>query len=67
MRRSLVVFDLDGTLVDSVRDLAEAANELVVALGGAPLSVGSVAGMVGDGAGMLVRRALRAAGVDADP
>jgi phosphoglycolate phosphatase len=67
MRRSLVVFDLDGTLVDSVRDLAESANELVVALGGTPLSVRSVAGMVGDGAGMLVRRALSASGVDADP
>jgi phosphoglycolate phosphatase len=65
-RRSLVVFDLDGTLVDSVRDLAESANELVEALGGSPLGVDSVARMVGDGAGMLVRRALSAAGVEVD-
>lgn len=60
----LVVFDLDGTLVDSKRDLAEAANALIVELGGAPLSEDSVAGMVGEGAALLVRRALAASGLD---
>jgi phosphoglycolate phosphatase len=62
----LLVFDLDGTLIDSVKDLAEAASELVVTLGGQPLDVTEVGGMVGDGAAMLVRRALSAAGLDAD-
>jgi phosphoglycolate phosphatase len=59
----LVVFDLDGTLVDSRRDLADAANALIVEHGGAPLPVEDVAGMVGEGAALLVRRALTAAGI----
>ena len=59
----LVVFDLDGTLVDSRRDLADSANALIAEHGGVPLDVDRVAGMVGEGAALLVRRALAAAGV----
>jgi len=59
----LVVFDLDGTLIDSRRDLADAANALIVERGGAPLPVDAIASMVGEGAALLVRRALRAASV----
>lgn len=61
-----LVFDLDGTLVDSVGDLAAAATELVTSLGGRPLAPVEVGLMVGDGAGLLVRRALAAAGLDPD-
>jgi phosphoglycolate phosphatase len=61
-----IAFDLDGTLVDSVRDLAASATELVTALGGRPLNEGEVAMMVGEGAGILVRRALAAAGLPPD-
>jgi phosphoglycolate phosphatase len=61
--RRLIAFDLDGTLVDSRRDLADSANELIVELGGSPLTEDAIAGMVGEGAAMLVRRALRAARV----
>jgi phosphoglycolate phosphatase len=61
--RRLTVFDLDGTLVDSRRDLADSANELIVELGGAPLTEEAVGRMVGEGAATLVRRALAAAGV----
>jgi phosphoglycolate phosphatase len=57
----LIVFDLDGTLIDSRRDLADSANALIVERGGRPLPVDVIAGMVGDGAAMLVRRALDAA------
>jgi phosphoglycolate phosphatase len=57
----LVVFDLDGTLIDSRRDLADAANALIVERGGQPLPVEAIAAMVGEGAPLLVRRALRAA------
>jgi len=63
----LVVFDLDGTLVDSARDLADSANALIAELGGRPLSVEAVTGMVGNGAATLVRRALDAAGIGAHP
>lgn len=62
----LLVFDLDGTLIDSRRDLADAANALIAEHGGSPLAVDAVAGMVGEGAALLVRRALRAAGVSLD-
>ena len=62
----LIVFDLDGTLVDSRRDLANAANALITELGGAKLAEATVAAMVGEGAAVLVRRALGAAGLDAD-
>jgi len=59
-----IVFDLDGTLVDSARDLAAAASELVEAYGGSPLDVATVVPMVGDGAPVLVERALAHAGLD---
>jgi phosphoglycolate phosphatase len=62
----LIVFDLDGTLIDSRQDLADAANALIVERGGAPLPVGQVTGMVGEGAALLVRRALTAAGLTPD-
>lgn len=56
----VVVFDLDGTLVDSRRDLAEAANRLIREHGGEPLSLEQVVGMVGEGVRILVERVLRA-------
>jgi phosphoglycolate phosphatase len=62
----MVVFDLDGTLIDSVGDLAGAASELVTVLGGRPLNRSEVAAMVGDGAAALVRRALDASGLTPD-
>jgi phosphoglycolate phosphatase len=60
----LFVFDLDGTLIDSRRDLADAANALIAERGGRPLPVDAVARMVGEGAAVLVRRALSAAALD---
>lgn len=61
---SLIAFDLDGTLIDSHRDLAESANQLILELGGVPLAVEAIGGMVGEGAALLVKRALGAAGLD---
>ena len=46
----LIVFDLDGTLVDSRQDIAESANALLVACGAAPMPEERSARMVGDGA-----------------
>ena len=59
----LIAFDLDGTLIDSRRDLADSANQLIVELGGVPRPEEAVGRMVGDGARVLVERALEAAGV----
>ena len=61
----LAVFDLDGTLIDSRRDLADSANELLAAYGAPPLDTDEIAAMVGCGAATLVRRVLAASGVDA--
>jgi phosphoglycolate phosphatase len=63
----LYVFDLDGTLVDSLRDLSDTVNELLVSCGGAPLDTDAVGRMVGEGAGTLVTRAFAAAAVDKPP
>jgi phosphoglycolate phosphatase len=65
--RTLIAFDLDGTLIDSRRDLAAAANALIVELGGAALSEEAIGRMVGEGATLLVRRALDAAGLGDRP
>lgn len=62
----LVVFDLDGTLLDSRRDLADAANAMVRELGGQPLPEEAIGDMVGEGAALLVQRALAAAGLSPD-
>ncbi|HZP48519.1 MAG TPA: HAD-IA family hydrolase [Vicinamibacterales bacterium] len=59
----LYVFDLDGTLVDSRRDLADSANELLGASGVAPLSEEHVGRLVGDGAATLVARVFAARAV----
>jgi phosphoglycolate phosphatase len=64
---TLLVFDLDGTLIDSRRDLAESANLLIEYYGGRPLDEAEVGRMVGDGAAVLVRRALDAAGIQPSP
>jgi phosphoglycolate phosphatase len=63
LRGRLIALDLDGTLVDSRRDLTDAANQLVEELGGAALSEEAVGRMIGEGAAVLVDRALAAAGV----
>jgi phosphoglycolate phosphatase len=64
--RPLVVLDLDGTIVDSRLDLAESTNEMLASYGARPLTVDEVTAMVGEGARMLVARALRAAAANAD-
>jgi len=64
MVTGLVAFDLDGTLVDSAGDLAAAASALTLELGGRALSVPEVVAMVGEGAAVLVARALAAGGLD---
>lgn len=61
----LAVFDLDGTLIDSRRDLADSANEMLANYGAPALTEEDIASMVGCGAATLVKRVIGAAGVDA--
>jgi phosphoglycolate phosphatase len=59
----LLVFDLDGTLIDSARDLCNSVNATLREFGCEPLPDPVVSSYIGDGAVMLVRRALF--GIDA--
>ena len=57
-----VVFDLDGTLIDSVGDIVGAANRLLAEEGRAPVSADAGRAMVGEGAVPLIERAFAATG-----
>jgi phosphoglycolate phosphatase len=52
-----VVFDLDGTLIDSRADIAAACNHTLVWAGREPLPVETISSFVGDGARALIARA----------
>ena len=54
----LLVFDLDGTLIDSAQDLCNSVNATLAHFGLKHLQDSEIAGFIGDGALMLVRRAL---------
>ncbi|WP_425316516.1 phosphoglycolate phosphatase [Stutzerimonas chloritidismutans] len=54
----LVMFDLDGTLMDSVPDLAAAVDKMLMLLGREPAGIARVRDWVGNGSRVLVRRAL---------
>ncbi|MCP9340427.1 phosphoglycolate phosphatase [Stutzerimonas xanthomarina] len=54
----LAMFDLDGTLMDSVPDLAAAVDKMLMLLGREPAGIARVRDWVGNGSTVLVRRAL---------
>lgn len=54
----LAIFDLDGTLVDSKQDLCNSVNATRVAMGLSPLPDETVASYVGNGAPVLIQRAM---------
>lgn len=60
----LIGFDLDGTLVDSVADLAAAVNHALAEIGRAPLTIDQVRPMIGGGSRVMLQRALLATGGD---
>ena len=61
--KKLLIFDLDGTLIDSVPDLAEAINNMLIQLKREPFATDVIRGWVGNGAETLVKRALSGNGV----
>ena len=62
-----IVFDLDGTLVDSIGDIIGAANRLLTEEGRAPLTRDEGRDMIGEGAASLVERAFAANGPKPSP
>lgn len=65
-RSRLVIFDLDGTLVDSCKDLATAVNGMRAYFKLPPLPLETVRQYIGNGVRMLVSRALNGTGIDVD-
>jgi phosphoglycolate phosphatase len=51
-----VIFDLDGTLLDTIVDIADASNRVYEARGLAPFSIAEMKTLVGDGAEELIRK-----------
>ena len=62
-----VCIDLDGTLLDTIPDLAAAANRMLADLALAPLPEERIRRFVGKGAEVLIQRTLDASGVAATP
>jgi phosphoglycolate phosphatase len=60
------VFDLDGTLVDSVADIHAATAVYLTEIGHAPLDLATITGFVGSGVPILMERVLRAVGEPCD-
>ena len=58
-----IVFDLDGTLIDSAPDIRAAANVMLAAEGVAPLDMPTTISFIGNGIPKLVERAMRARGL----
>jgi phosphoglycolate phosphatase len=60
-----IVFDLDGTLIDSAPEIHAVANRVFTAKGLAPFPFATVRGAIGNGVGVLVGRLMQAQGLDA--
>ena len=59
-----VIFDLDGTLLDTIEDIALATNRVLAARGLAPFTIDETKLLVGDGIEEMVRRSFGLRGVD---
>src|SRR5689334_19034175 len=60
----LVIFDLDGTLIDSRLDLVHSVNAALRHIGRPELPENVIASYVGDGAPVLIQRALGGERID---
>lgn len=58
LEKKLLIFDFDGTLIDSVPDLAQAVNDTLTVLGKSTYPVDTIRNWVGNGSRLLVERAL---------
>ena len=56
----VIIFDLDGTLIDSLGDIHAALNKVLAMRGATPLNLATVRGFIGKGSANLVKCALKA-------
>jgi phosphoglycolate phosphatase len=66
LKQATIVFDLDGTLVDTAPDLSNALNDVMTRRGHAPVPAETVRACVGYGARVMIEQALRRAGASDD-
>lgn len=66
MGKQLLIFDLDGTLADTKRDLSAGINCMRAHYGLSALDLDTITGYIGDGIRKLVERSLQGADVDLD-
>ncbi len=64
MEKQLLIFDLDGTLAETQKDLTTGVNLMRAHYGAPPIDVETVTGYIGDGVGTLVERSLQGEQVD---
>ncbi|AYD01101.1 HAD family hydrolase [Neorhizobium sp. NCHU2750] len=57
MTSPLVIFDLDGTLIDTAPDLIDSLNDTISTVGLAPVTFDDLTHLVGQGARMMIKRA----------
>ncbi len=65
-RGATIVFDLDGTLVDTAPDLTNALNDVLTRRGHAPVSIEAIRDCVGRGARIMIEQSLERAGAQED-
>lgn len=63
MNTARIVFDLDGTLIDSAPDIHQAANKVLAAEGYAEITLAESRGFVGHGAGIFIERMRQGVGI----
>jgi phosphoglycolate phosphatase len=66
LRHATIVFDLDGTLVDTAPDLTNALNDVLVRRGHEAVQAETIRACVGHGAKAMIEEALRRVGADGD-
>lgn len=66
LKDATIVFDLDGTLVDTAPDLTNALNDVLVRRGYDPVPLAAIRAAAGRGARVMIEEALRMAGVQED-
>ncbi|RMH46796.1 MAG: phosphoglycolate phosphatase [Alphaproteobacteria bacterium] len=62
-----VIFDLDGTLIDSAPDIQAAANTVLSEAGARPIDLAEARSFIGEGAPVFVSRMMTATGLGDDP
>ena len=63
-RRASIIFDLDGTLIDSAKDIQWVANTALSEIGVAPISYEEAVSFIGEGAPLFVKKMIVARSVE---